>query len=713
MPDIKDHKKLDKELKLFDVYAISTGAMFSSGFFLLPGLAAAQTGPSVILAYFVAGILILPAMYSVAELSTALPRAGGAYYFIDRSLGPLFGAVGGIGSWLALIFKSAFALIGMGAYIAIFIDLPITPVAIALTIFFGITNVVGAKESSWLQNVMVASLVSILFFYVTEGMFKVVSIDVFDVMRNEFQPFFQFGAEGFFATIGFVFVSYAGLTKVASVSEEVQNPDRNIPLGMMLSLATATFIYVVGVFIMVMVLDSEALQSDLTPVATAGEVFMSWLPGQTGLILVVIAAIAAFASTANAGIMSAARYPFAMARDELVPSYFAKLGRFGTPMISTIATVLMMIFLILAFNVEAVAKLASAFQLLLFGILNASVIVMRESKIDEYDPGFKSPLYPWMQIAGFIISAFLIAQMGLLSILFTLGVIAVCTAWYFRYAKEKISREGAIYHVHARLGKYQYKGLEREMRGIIREKGLRKEDPYEKAIARSIVLDIEDKKIGYKELIDRVSEGFSTRIDLEQDEIADLFMDEKFEGIIPIGNDTALKHIRLDKDINSEITLVRFKRGVTMKEDNFVSSDEHNKADDENRHYAIIFLISSEKKSGQHLRILAHLAEMVDSVDFTERWLKAKDQVELREILLRDERFINILIRKDDITKAMIGKKVKELELPGESLITLIKRQGKIIFPHGKTVIQKNDEISIIGEKSDIKKLKKKVKNDE
>ena len=75
MPVLKDEKKLKKELKLFDVYAISTGAMFSSGFFLLPGLAAAQTGPSVILAYFVAGLLILPAMFSVAELSTLSTEA--------------------------------------------------------------------------------------------------------------------------------------------------------------------------------------------------------------------------------------------------------------------------------------------------------------------------------------------------------------------------------------------------------------------------------------------------------------------------------------------------------------------------------------------------------------------------------------------------------------------------------------------------------------
>ena len=88
-------KRLKKDLGLFDVYVISTGAMISSGFFLLPGLAAAKAGPSVVLAYAIAGILILPAMFSIAELSTAMPRSGGTYYFLDRALGPMVGTVGG------------------------------------------------------------------------------------------------------------------------------------------------------------------------------------------------------------------------------------------------------------------------------------------------------------------------------------------------------------------------------------------------------------------------------------------------------------------------------------------------------------------------------------------------------------------------------------------------------------------------------------------
>ena len=131
-------KKLSKKLTIFDVYAVSTGAMFSSGFFLLPGIAAMETGNSVAFAYLAAGFLILPSMFSVAELSTAMPKAGGAYYFLDRSLGPLLGTIGGLGSWIALVFKSAFALIGMGAYLTIFVDVPMLPLALVLTFAFGL-----------------------------------------------------------------------------------------------------------------------------------------------------------------------------------------------------------------------------------------------------------------------------------------------------------------------------------------------------------------------------------------------------------------------------------------------------------------------------------------------------------------------------------------------------------------------------------------------
>ena len=162
MPDTP--KKLHKQLGAFDVFSIATGAMFSSGLFLLPGIAAGETGPSVFLAYLVSGLLVIPTMLSKAELATAFPRAGGTYYIIDRALGPMMGSIGGFGSWFSLVFKSAFALIGMGAYISIFFEVPITPIAIILTLTFGALNIFGAKETSRLQNILVITLLSIMAF---------------------------------------------------------------------------------------------------------------------------------------------------------------------------------------------------------------------------------------------------------------------------------------------------------------------------------------------------------------------------------------------------------------------------------------------------------------------------------------------------------------------------------------------------------------------
>ncbi|MDR9418099.1 amino acid permease [Gracilimonas sp.] len=701
------HKKLAKELGLSDVYAIATGAMFSSGFFLLPGLAAAETGPSVVLAYLVSGIIVLPTMFSVAELATALPRSGGTYYIIDRSLGPMLGTIGGFGSWLALVLKSAFALIGMGAYISIFYEVDILYVAIFLTIVFGILNIVGAKETTWLQKVLVAALVTIMFFYIIQGVFEIFSMDVVAVAQRQFTPFFTEGVFGFFATVGMVFVSYAGLTKVASIAEEVKDPDRNIPLGMFLAIGTAVVVYVVGVYIMVALLDPAAFREDLTPVATAGEVFLDWLPEPGGLILVVIAAVAAFASTGNAGIMSASRYPMAMARDKLINKHFAAVGKLGTPHWSVIGTVALMLFFLLAFNVAEVAKLASAFQLLLFGLLNLAVIVMRESKIEEYDPGFNSPWYPWIQIIGVILSIILIFEMGILSILFTVAVSAASIIWYKYYAQDKVERQGAIFHVHARLGENKDQGLEGEMRGILREKGLRQEDPYEELVSRADVLEY-DSDADYKEMMEEASAKLSDKLGISKEEMTQMFMTADDYSAISIADGVALNHARIAKNTSPELVLIRIKDGM---ENERIITTNSDKKDDKSKLHSIIFFVSSKENTGQHLRILAHLAEMVGSKSFLERWCKAENEEELREILLRDERFIRITLNPDDETQQFIGKMIKEVSLPGQSLITIIRRGGEIKIPHGITVLQEGDELSVIGEVEDINELKKLLKN--
>ena len=688
-PSGKKHDRLRKELGLKDVYAISTGAMFSSGFFLLPGLAAAQTGPSVSLAYLVAAVFILPAMFAVAELATAMPRAGGAYYFLDRSMGPMVGTVGGLGTWVALVFKSAFALVGMGAYLALYVDVPIKPLALGLTVAFAILNVVGAKETSGLQRVLVGALLVILGFFIIQGVAEVSSLGVGRVVDEQFGDFFAFGATGFIATVGFVFVSYAGLTKVASVSEEIRDPDRNIPLGMILSLATATFVYTVGVLIMVAVLPSDELRSDLTPVATAAAAFFDWLPGGAGVLLIVLAAIAAFASTGNAGILSASRYPLAMARDKIVSPHFARLGRFHTPTLAIVATAGLMALAILFLDIEAIAKLASAFQLLLFSLLSLAVVIMRESAIEGYDPGYRSPMYPYMQIFGFLAPLWLIVEMGQLAIFFTFGLVAATIWWYFRYARKRVVRSGAIFHTFARWGQHRHSGLDLELRAIVQEKGLREEDPYDEVVARAPALEFR-RPVSFEELAGEAAAQLSGVLGLSTGRLVDGLRKAREQGLVQMGEGLALLHWREEGLYRPSLLLVRCLQG--LREDG-----EDTEEWETTTLRGIMVLVSREEDPGQHLRLLGYLATQIDDPDFLSAWLAAEDADGLRTLLMREERTVTLRVSETDGPAPWAGRALRTLHLPPDTLVALVRRERKAIVPSGDTVFAAEDRVTMIG----------------
>jgi len=687
-------ERLSKKLTLFDVYAVSTGAMFSSGFFLLPGIAAMETGNSVYLSYLVAGFLILPSMLTVAELATAMPRAGGAYYFLDRSLGPLVGTIGGLGSWIALIFKSAFALIGMGAYLSLYVDVPMLPLALILTVVFGLLNIFGAKETAFLQRLLVSALVVIMGYFLIEGVEYLTGNAVLPEMKE--RNFLTNGLNGFISTVGLVFVSYAGLTKVASIAEEVQNPDRAIPLGMTLSLMTASLVYVLGVFIMVKVLPAATLFSSLTPVTDAGSVVITWIPSSIGILLIVVAAIAAFASTGNAGIMSASRYPLAMSRDGLMPKFFGKIGRFKTPHISVLSTTFVMILVLLLFDVEAVAKLASAFQLLLFFLLNLAVVVMRESKIEAYKPGFNSPFYPWVQILGMIISLWLVAEMGLLAVGLTGTLIILCIAWYFYYAHGKVKRQGAIYHVHARLGQMRYEALEHELMTIINEKNIDSSLTYEEVIARSEVVRAQsadrDLAILSQKAVDSLEARLSKDTNLNSG-WSDAFTDIATQAV-RLKKGVYFKYVQLEGLRMPEMVSIQCKGGLTLE------------AFGEEKIHALIYLITPEDQPLLHMRIIGHMAELIEAEEFLDRWIAAKSERELKQVLLSDERLIHVRLQENTPTEEWIDKAIMELQLPGECLVTIIERNNDIVIPKGKTRLQSGDVLSILGYPKDIIELR-------
>jgi amino acid transporter/nucleotide-binding universal stress UspA family protein len=424
-------KELERDLSLASVIAISVGAMVGSGIFILPALAMKLAGPAVVLAYLLAAIVVLPAALSKSEMATAMPEAGGTYVYIERSMGPLLGTIAGIGTWFSLSFKSALALVGGAPYIVLLLDLPVMPVAIGLAAVLIAVNLTGAKQTGRMQVVIVSVMLAAM------GWFVVGSVGSIEPVR--FSGFTDKGVGGILAATGFVFVSYAGVTKIASIAEEIENPSRNIPLGMLGSLAFTTLLYVLVVVVLVGAAPTDNLAGSVTPVADVAQATLA----QPGVVAVVAAAILALISTANAGLLSSSRYPFAMSRDSLAPETLSHISeRFNTPTLAIALTGAFMIVLIVGVPITDIAKLGSAFKILVFTLINVALIAFRESDVEGYDPDFTDPLYPYSQGFGIIAGVVLLTQMGTIPLIGAALIIVGSVAWYLGYVRNRVQREG-------------------------------------------------------------------------------------------------------------------------------------------------------------------------------------------------------------------------------------------------------------------------------
>ena len=430
--------------------------------------------------------------------------------------------------------------------------------------------------------------------------------------------------------------------------------------------------------------------------ATCAEAFA----GKTGAILMSIAAICAFFAVANAGILSSSRYPLAMSRDHLFPATFRKFNKAGIPSNGIYASLGIVLLILIFLDPMKIAKLASAFQLLLFGFLCLAVVVMRESGLDPYDPGYRAPLYPWLQIIGIIAPCYLILNMGALPVLFSAGLIVFGAFWYFYYGKARVARHGAIYHVFERLGHKRHEGLDSELRGIMKEKGLRSEDPYDEVVMQAGVLDITASKT-FEEITREASETLSKMLGLEADKLVNGFLEGTGVGATPVSGGAALPHVRVHDLKNPGMVIVRSREGVGIE----ISDSLHLLHATETPIHAIFYLVSPEADPARHLRILAQLARHIDSEDFLKKWEHARDEHEIREILLRDEKFVHIELSKKGPSSFFLEGRLRDLQLPPGCLVAVVRREETSFFPHGNSVFAHGDRLTVIGEPKAIQEL--------
>lgn len=611
--------ELKKELSLLDVFCVASGAMISSGLFVLPGIAFAVAGPSVVLAYLLAGILVIPSLFSKAELSTAMPKAGGDYFFIERSLGGAFGTIGGMAAWFSLTLKTAFALVGMGSFAVLLLPgisvLAIKLIAIGLCVVFMIINFFGAKHSGRLQSALVIVLLAGLVYYVVRGL---PSVDV-----HRYTPFMPHGSASLIATAGFVFVSFGGLTKAASIAEEVRNPGRNVPLGMILSFVVVTILYVLAVFTTVGVLDGEMLAGSRTPLSLAAGAFA----GRTGLIVLSVAALLAFITTGNAGILSASRTPMAMSRDSLLPKALGRINaRHKTPHVAILVTGLFMIALIAFLDLETLVKTASTMKIILFLLVNVAVIVMRESRILSYRPTFRSPLYPWIQIAAIGIYGFLVFEMGAVPLAITAAFFAGSLLWYFTYTGIHEKRDSGLIQIVRRITSRQLatSTLETELRDILKERDEIVEDRFDRLIKEGPVVDRAEGETR-EEFFRSISGVLGSELGMPAEVVFDLLEKREAESTTALRPGLAIPHIVVEGTRVFGVLLARSRAGISFGGD---TPPVH----------AVFVLMGSADERNYHLRALMHIAQITQDPDFDRKWMQAHGIEELRNIILLGER---------------------------------------------------------------------------
>ena len=616
MDESEGKNSLRRELGLLDIVCIASGAMISSGLFILPGLAFAKAGPAVLISYGIASLFIIPAMVSKAELATAMPKAGGTYFFIDRSMGPMMGTIGGFAAWFSLAFKSAFALVGIGVFVIFlnpgFTEMQMKLVSVFFCILFTIINTIGVKHTGRTQIALVVGLLSLLVFYVIAGLFF--------IQPTHFSNFAPFGYESIFSTAGLIFVSFGGLTKVCSVAEECKNPGRNIPLGMFLTWGIISLIYILVIFVTIGLSNPQQLTTSLTPISFGADNIP--ILGGIGGAVMAIAAVLAFITTANAGILAASRDPMAMGKDQLLPHSFAKVSKRGTPTFSILFTSGFMIFVILFLDLESLVKTASLLKILLFIFVMLSLIVMRASKIRHYQPKYRSSFYPWIQIVGIVGLVVLIIEMGLFPMLLVGVFILFGFLWYWFFARDKIWREYSLLHLVERITGEKTTGylVDEELREILIDRDDITEKRFEQVINNCDVVDI-NKYLPPDELARLISHKLAERLDTDEEQLFKLLMEREKEPEFIVHPGIAIfSHVIKGRD-KFGIILVRSKKGLIV-------------SDDIDPIHAFIVVVSSPDQQSFYLHSLMWMVQIAEETDFEKEWINAHDCEELKAIIL-------------------------------------------------------------------------------
>ena len=408
---------LNRAVGLLDLTALGIGAVIGTGIFVVIGEAIGKTGPSIVISFALAGVTCIFSALSYAELSSSIPVSGSAYTYAYATLGELAAWIIGWDLIIEYGISVAGIAIGWGQYFSEFLDstfgisLPDSiaqppgeggviniPAVFVVAVIVGLL-VYGVRESTRTNTVMVGIKLLVLLIFVVFGLTA--------FHHDNLTPFTTNGTSGIVDAAAVIFFAYIGFDAISTASEEVKEPQRNLPIAIIGSLLIVTVLYIVVAIVAVGTLPAPKLAAADAPLATAlGEgAGYSW-----GASIVSIGAVIAITSVVLTITYGLTRIVYSMSRDGLLPAFFSRLSERKTPAASTLLFGGLIALLAAFVPLSSIIELVNIGTLFAFIIVNIGVIVLRRTQ-PEMERGFRVPGVPVVPIIGALLCVYLMTKL--------------------------------------------------------------------------------------------------------------------------------------------------------------------------------------------------------------------------------------------------------------------------------------------------------------
>ncbi|MFN8151105.1 MAG: amino acid permease [Solirubrobacterales bacterium] len=439
-----DESELKKAIGTLDLTALGIGAVIGTGIFVIIGEAIGDSGPAIVLSFVLAGVTCMFSALSYAEMAAAIPVSGSAYTYAYATMGELIAFIIGWDLILEYGVSIAAIAVGWGGYLndllsSLFsIELPkaianppgeaggqFNAPAVFLILAVTAVLVAGIRESARTNTIMVFVKLGILAFFIVVGAFS------FD--SSNFQPFAPHGFSGVVDAASLIFFAYIGFDAISTASEEVKEPGKTLPRGILTSLGVCTLIYVAVAIVTSGLLPYKELAGDTAPLSTAIEAGANTGPWAADILS--FGALVAITSVTLTILYGQTRIFFSMCRDGLLPDFFARVWeRTQTPAAITIATGLVAATIAAFVPLAEIAKLVNIGTLFAFVLVNIGVIVLRRTRPDLERP-YKVPFVPVVPLIGAALCIFLMKYLdGVTWVRFGIWL-AIGLVIYFTYGR--------------------------------------------------------------------------------------------------------------------------------------------------------------------------------------------------------------------------------------------------------------------------------------